>query len=93
MAEVIKRNDSKEAFDPEKTKKALKKAFEEAGLSLEENIEKIDDLVKEVREVSEEKGEIHSERIREMLLSRLDEIEPKAAEAWRNHDKEKKGIE
>jgi transcriptional regulator NrdR family protein len=93
MAEVIKRDGNKEAFEPNDIKSALTKAFEEGGLSPEENKEKIDDLIKEVTEVAEEKGEMHTERIREMILSKLDDIAPEASEAWRKHDREHKSRE
>lgn len=93
MAKIIKRNGKKTDFDLKKVRGAIKSAFEDAKLPLKDKAEEIEDLVKEVKEIAEEKGEIHAERIREIVLSRLDDIEPRAAEAWRRYDREKKSRE
>lgn len=92
MVEIIKRDEKREAFDAEKIRKAISKAMEEAKAPMEENRDKIDALVDEVKEIAEEKGEMHSERVREMVLKRLDEIEPGASEAWRKFDETKKKL-
>ena len=84
ISNVIKRDGSRESFDPEKIKKAIRAAAqrtEVAGDRLEEVVTEVTNSV-----LAREKEEIASSEIKEKVLSELDTLEPSISEAWRQYD-------
>ncbi|MGZ7108775.1 MAG: ATP cone domain-containing protein [Methanobacterium sp.] len=90
MRNVVKRKGEVEPYDPNKIKGALQKATIDAGYSLEEKNELIDEIYDKINKKFEKEGEIKSENIRACLLTELDECEPYIAKSWRNFDKKYK---
>ncbi len=90
--QVIKRDGSKERFDPKKLRKSIRLACEDAGIETK----KRNKIVKEVSaKVLSELGsvqEVATVDIKQKILAELDKVEPSAAEAWRKYDREQKGI-
>jgi transcriptional regulator NrdR family protein len=89
--EVIKKDGTKAAFDPEKIKKAISMAASQAGLSEERVNEVVEQVSATVIAMAEEKEEISTSELREKTLSELDSVEPSVSESWRKHDQEKNG--
>lgn len=48
MKDVIKKTGKKEPFDLDKIRKSIKKSFVDAGISVTQNKEKIESIVKEM---------------------------------------------
>lgn len=84
--QVIKRDGTKEPFDAEKIKKAIRTAGGEAGLPLERVEEVVNQISGVVLEFAAEKEEIATSELREKALGELDKVEPSVAEAWRKYD-------
>ena len=89
--EVIKRSGEKESFDSEKIKKGIKKAYIDAGESLENNAKKIDKMAGQVSDwVKKEGSGIKTGKIKEKILDVLDKEEDGVSDAWRKFDKKYK---
>lgn len=88
--EVIKKDDTKEPFSPDKIRQSIRSAAQEANLSSE----RTDELAREVGDktiaMTEEKDVISTKEIKEFILGRLDKVEPAVSAAWRKYDSEKK---
>ena len=90
MRNVIKRKGNKERFNPDKIKGALQKATIDAGYSVKEKEELIDEIYDKIDKKFENEGDIKSENIRMCLLTELDACEPYIAKSWRDFDKKYK---
>jgi transcriptional regulator NrdR family protein len=88
-SEVIKKDGSKEAFDPEKIKRSILAAAQGANLAEERASEVVEQVSKAAIEMAEAKEIISTSEIKDKILSDLDEIEPSVSAAWRQHDQEK----
>ncbi len=89
---VVKKDGTKEPFDPEKIRKSIAAAAELANLSEEKKNEVVEQVATVVIQMAEEKEEIDTSELREKILSDLDRIEPSVSAAWRKYDQEKKGV-
>ena len=91
-SEVIKKDGTKEPFDPEKIKKAIASAAEQANLPEERKNEVIEEVAATVIQMADAKEEIMTSEIKEKILSELDRVEPAVSAAWRKHDQESKEV-
>lgn len=90
MANVIKRKGKVEAFNPEKIRGSLQKAAIDAGYSVEEKKDIIDEVFTNINKKLDSEEEIQSETIRACLLTELENCEPYMAKSWRKFDKKYK---
>lgn len=90
--QVIKKDGAKEAFDPEKIKRAIASACSEGGCSEERKNEIVEQVSASALALADTKEEIATSELREKILSELDKVEPSAAAAWRKHDQEQKNV-
>jgi len=86
MADVIKRDGSRQAFSEKKVRNSIEAAAREAKVPDPRIKQVVADAAREPLSLSKGKQPIETKIIREKILSRLDSIEPKAAEAWRAFD-------
>jgi len=89
--QVIKRDGTKQPFDPEKIKKAIAAAAARTDLPEEKQTAAVGQVAAKVIQMAEAKEEIATSEIREAILSELDAVEPAVSEAWRKYDQEQKG--
>lgn len=84
--EVIKKDGSREPFDPEKLRESIRAAAEMTDLPQD----RVEELVQEVGDVAieaaEQKEVIGTFAIREAILRELDQVEPSVSEAWRAYE-------
>jgi len=90
MAEVIKKDGTKEPFNPGKIKSAILAAAQGTDLSDERKNEVAEQVVAAVIAVADAKEEMPSSEIKEKILSELDAIEPIISEEWRKYEQENK---
>ncbi|MFQ5721642.1 MAG: ATP cone domain-containing protein [Candidatus Aminicenantales bacterium] len=90
-SEVIKRDGTREPFDPEKIRKSIATAAERVGLPEERKKEVVEQVATTAIQMAAAKEVIPTSEIRERILSKLDGIEPAVSTAWRKYDAEKKG--
>ena len=90
MRNVVKRTGKIEPYNPDKIKGSLQKATIDAGYSVKEKEDLIDEIYDKIDKKFEKEGDIKSENIRMCLLTELDECEPYIAKSWRNFDKKYK---
>ncbi|WP_414470550.1 ATP cone domain-containing protein [Methanobacterium sp. ACI-7] len=83
---MIKRKGSVEPYNPNKIKGSLQKATIDAGYSVEEKKDILDEVLTNINKDIGHKGEIKSENIRKCLLSELDKCEPYIAKSVRRFD-------
>lgn len=94
MAEVVKKDGTKEPFNPEKIKKSIAGATQQADISEERKNEVVEQVAATVIPVLEGKGEeIKTSEIRDIILSELDKIEPAVVSAWRKYEESKRKVE
>ncbi len=86
MTDVIKRKGTKEPFNPDKIKGSLQKATINAGYSLEEKNEIINEVFFNINKKLDNEKEINTETIRMCLLTELDKCEPYIAKSVRRFD-------
>jgi len=86
MTEVRKRLGHTEAFDPNKIRRAIQKAVLDAGYTLDEKKELINDVAQNVIDKSSEMKEIDTKTIRDSILVKMDNVEPSIAQSWRRFD-------
>jgi transcriptional repressor NrdR len=90
MTKVVKRKGAIEPFKPDKIKGSLQKATIDAGYSLEEKKDIIDEVFKNINKELDKGEKIESEKIRICLLTELDKCEPYIAKSVRRFDKKYK---
>ena len=90
MTKVIKNKGRIEAFNPNKIKGSLQKATIDAGYTVEEKKDIINQVFANINKKIDEDEEIKSETIKMCLLTELDKCEPYIAKSWRNFDKKYK---
>ncbi len=90
MTKVIKRKGQIETFNPNKIKGSLQKATIDAGYSVEEKKDIIDEVFANINKKLDQKEKIESENIRMCLLTELDKCEPYIAKSVRRFDKKYK---
>ena len=83
---VIKKDGTKEPFDPEKIKRAILAAAQETDLSEERKQEIADQVSSTVLQVAGEREEIGVSEIKDKVLQELDSAEPSVSQAWRDYD-------
>jgi transcriptional repressor NrdR len=88
---VVKKDGTKEPFNPEKIRNSIRAAAEQAGLSEERKNEVVEEVATAVIQVAASKEEIATSEIREKILSELDRIESAVSTGWRKYDTEQKG--
>ena len=93
MAEVIKKNGTKEPFDPEKIRKSIAGAAQRTDIPEERKNEVVEQVTAAVVPTLEGREEIETSQIRETILSELDRVEPGVANAWREYEQGKTKIE
>jgi transcriptional repressor NrdR len=86
MTDVIKRKGTKEPFNPDKIKGSLKRATINAGYSLEEKNEIINEVFSNNNKKLDNKQEINTKTIRMCLLTVLDKCKPYIAKSVRRFD-------
>ncbi|MEN6330151.1 MAG: ATP cone domain-containing protein [Methanobacteriaceae archaeon] len=87
---VVKKKGKSESFKPQKIRGALQKAAIDAGYSVEEKQEILDEVFSNINRKLEKKGEVDTQTIRGCLLTELDQCEPYIAKSWRNFDRKYK---
>ena len=93
MAEVIKKNGTKESFDPEKIRKSIAGAAQRTDIPEERKNEVVEQVTAAVVPALEGREEIETSEIRETILSELDKVEPGVANAWREYEQGKTKVE
>lgn len=91
MTKVVKKKGEIEPFKPEKIRGSLQKATIDAGYSVEEKQDIIDEVYSNINKKLDAEGEIDTKTIRICLLTELDKCEPYIAKSWRNFDRKYKG--
>jgi transcriptional repressor NrdR len=87
----VKKKGEIEPFKPEKIRGSLQKATIDAGYSVEEKQDIIDEVYSNINKKLDAEGEIDTKTIRICLLTELDKCEPYIAKSWRNFDRKYKG--
>jgi transcriptional regulator NrdR family protein len=86
VAEVIKRNASRQPFSEQKIRSSIEAAAREAKLPAQRIKEVVADASKEPLSLSKGGKPVETKTIRELILTRLDVIEPSVSQAWRSFD-------
>ena len=86
LTKVIKRKGTIESFDPNKIKGSLQKAAIDAGYSVEEKKDILDEVFKNINKKIGEEEKVKTENIRMCLLTELDKCEPYIAKSVRRFD-------
>ena len=92
LTNVLKRKGEKESFNPDKIRGSLQKAAIDAGYSVEEKKEIIEEVFTTVKTKFKDEKEVKSGTIRACLLTELERCEPYMAKSWRRFDKRYKSI-
>jgi transcriptional repressor NrdR len=87
---VIKKKGNLETFKPNKIKGSLQKATIDAGYSLEEKENIINEVYSKINQKIDKEDEIKSETIKMCLLTELDKCEPYIAKSVRRFDRKYK---
>ncbi|MDP2640964.1 MAG: ATP cone domain-containing protein [Candidatus Yanofskybacteria bacterium] len=88
MAEhVVKKDGTKEPFDAAKIRQAITLAAQEAGKEIDQRL--IDRVTQPALNFAEDRQEVATKELREILLSELEKEAPEIAAAWRAHDQKK----
>lgn len=86
MTTVIKKKGTKEPFKPDKIKGSLQKATIDAGYSVEEKKDIIQEVYANINKKLDDEKEVNTETIRMCLLTELDKCEPYIAKSVRRFD-------
>lgn len=90
MTKIIKRRGYTEPFEPNKFRRSLQKAIIDAGYTLEEKDELIDEISDIIMNKVKKKSEIDTDTIRDSILNKLDKHEPDIYKSWIKFDKKYK---
>jgi transcriptional repressor NrdR len=83
MAEVIKRNNRREPFEPWKVRRAIEYAALQADFPRERVYQLVERVSDPVMEVVARSGEVSTEAIRDIVLEALEAVEPVVAKEWK----------
>lgn len=86
MTLVRKSSGDKEQFNEVKLRRSIQKAGIDAGYTLDEISDDVEDILTKIVDMARQKNEINSEAIRDYVLVDLDELNPLVAQAWRKFD-------
>ena len=87
MTVVIKKRGTVESFDQDKIKRSIQKAAIDAGYSLNEKEDLINEITDHVTEKVKEEKEVKSDVICEAVLNEMLASSPEIVEAWRKFDR------
>jgi transcriptional regulator NrdR family protein len=91
MTYIIKRiSGDREEFEAEKIRKALKKTYLDAELAIEDFEGEIEEIVLEVVKHFKNGDAVPSSHIRDLVVARLEEVRPPAAEEWKRFERKYK---
>lgn len=90
LTKVVKRKGTIEKFNPNKIKGSLQKAAIDAGYSVEEKKDILDEVFNNINKDIGKKEKVESENIRMCILTELDKCEPYIAKSVRRFDKKYK---
>lgn len=86
MTNVVKRDGKREAFNPEKLRRSVKKAAIDAGHELGEKEEVVEAAVSGILKQASDRAEMTTDEIRKNILSQLEEADSTISTAWRRFD-------
>ena len=89
MTEVIKKSGKKEQFSPEKIRKSIAGAAQQADIPDERKDEVVYEVVGTVIPILESKEGIDTSEIKGIILGELDKVEPAVASSWRKYEEGK----
>jgi transcriptional repressor NrdR len=87
MTVVIKKRGTVESFDQDKIKRSIQKAAIDAGYSLNEKEDLINEITDHVTEKVKEEDEVKSDVICEAVLNEMLASSPEIVDAWRKFDR------
>ncbi len=90
VKKVIKKDGTIEDFDENKIIKAIEGAAEDVGIANSALKEIINQILETIYKYLGDKEEVQSDEISSIILSKLDEISPGMATAWRVYAKAKR---
>jgi len=88
-----KRQHTEEAFDPQKIRNSIMQAGLQAGRNEDEMTGIVEEVAGYVLENLEEREEVSSQEIRQMILDYLQENYPDIYQSWVDYDRNVKGRE
>jgi transcriptional repressor NrdR len=86
LTNVVKRKGSVETFNPDKIRGSLQKAAIDAGYSVEEKEDIIQEVLDNVDKAISKDKDVETKTIRACLLTELERCEPYMAKSWRRFD-------
>jgi len=86
---VIKKDGSKQPFDPQKLRTSIQKAVKQAGIEKERGLEIVREILKDVLNFVRSEEEIQTKKLRDRILDNLEEMEPTVDQAWRSYEQTK----
>jgi transcriptional repressor NrdR len=86
LTNVLKKKGTKESFDPDKIKGSLQKATIDAGYSIDEKKDIINEVFLNINKKLDSETEVSTDTIRMCLLTELDKCEPYIAKSVRRFD-------
>ena len=86
LTKVMKKKGTKESFNPDKIKGSLQKATIDAGYSVEEKKDIINEVFLNINKKLDNETEVSTDTIRMCLLTELDKCEPYIAKSVRRFD-------
>jgi len=92
MTEVVKKDGTKEPFDPEKIKRSIAGAAQQADIPEERKEEVVYQVAGIVIPLLESKEEIDTIDIKQAILGELDKVESVVASAWRKYEEGKSKV-
>jgi transcriptional repressor NrdR len=92
MTVVIKRNGKREQFDQDKLRRAIAAAANEADVPPDRCEALAGEVIANLAGELAGRAEVRAIELRELVLSRLDRLEPRVARSWRDYDRESKGL-
>lgn len=88
MTDVIKSNGKKEPFRPEKVRKSIENAISDSGSTITREMKAIEHATQDAENLARGRNEISTKNIRDEIVNDLESDAPKAAQSWRNYEKQ-----
>jgi len=89
---VVKKDGTREDFNPDKIKNSVEKAAADAGLTEGRRQELGAEVLERLEKAEQARQEVATSELREKILKILDELAPSVSEAWRKYDRERNRI-
>ena len=88
MTDVIKSTGKKQPFKAEKIRNSVENAVKDAGFNPQEKMDVIEHASRDAIQMAQNMNQVETKEIRNIILSDLEQDDPKIANTWKQYERQ-----